>query len=111
MYGAIGDDAEGKLLLQDFQRVGVDISQIKVKPGAKTGLALCRSDKLNFRSIRIEPGVNDLLTIDDVDLDYVNRARMLHISSFVGEQQLELLLELMTRLDSSVKVSFSPGAL
>ena len=43
--GAVGDDAEGKLLLQDFQKVGVDTSQIKVKPGAKTGSALCLSDE------------------------------------------------------------------
>ncbi|MBI2328743.1 MAG: carbohydrate kinase family protein, partial [Chloroflexi bacterium] len=35
----------------------------------------------------------------------------LHISSFVDDAQLEVLLKLITNLDSSVKVSFSPGAL
>ena len=33
--GATGDDAEGKILLQDFEKAGVDIGQIKVKPKAK----------------------------------------------------------------------------
>ncbi len=109
--GAIGDDAEGKTLFQDFQKAGVDVSQIKVKPRAKTGSALCLSDRLNFRSIYITPGANTLLTMDDLDLDYINRARIVHISSFVNDRQLKVLLELMDKLDFSVKLSFSPGAL
>ncbi len=36
---------------------------------------------------------------------------MLHISSFVDDAQLSILLALMDKLDTSVKVSFSPGAL
>lgn len=35
--GVVGNDDEGKILLQDFQQVGVDIGQIRVKQGAKTG--------------------------------------------------------------------------
>ena len=35
--GVVGGDAEGKILLQDFQKVGVDTSQIRVKLDAKTG--------------------------------------------------------------------------
>ncbi|MBI4181125.1 MAG: carbohydrate kinase family protein, partial [Chloroflexi bacterium] len=59
--GVVGDDVEGKILLQDFEKVGVDTSQIKIKSGAKTGLAQCLSDKLNFRSIQVTPGANSLL--------------------------------------------------
>ena len=109
--GTVGDDAEGKIMLEDFQKVGVDTDQITVKPKAKTGLALCLSDKLNFRSIYVTPGANSLLTMDDLDLDYINQAEMLHVSSFVDDAQLKILLELMDKLDLSVKVSFSPGAL
>ena len=110
--GAVGGDAEGKLLLQDFQKVGVDISQIKVKPEAKTGSALCLSDKLNFRKISVSPGTaNSLLATNDIDLDYLNRAEVLHISSFVDDAQLKVLLELVDKLDSPVKISFSPGEL
>lgn len=109
--GAVGDDAEGKIMLEDFQKVGVDTAQSTVKPKAKTGLALCLSDKLNFRSIYVTPGANSLLTMDDLDLDYINQAEMLHVSSFVDDSQFKVLLELMDKLDLSVKVSFSPGAL
>ena len=109
--GAVGDDAEGKRLLQDFEKTGVHTSQIKVKPKAETGLARCFSDKLNFRSIRVTPGANNLLTTADVDLEYMSQAEILHISSFVDDAQLEVLLELVNKLDYSVKVSFSPGEL
>jgi len=109
--GAVGDDAEGKILINDFQRARVATSQIRVKPKAKTGSALCFSDKLNFRSIHITPGANSLLNIDDIDLDYLNQAEVLHISSFIDDSQFKVLLELVDKLDSSVKVSFSPGAL
>ena len=109
--GAVGDDTEGKKLLQDFKKAGVDIGQIKEKLKAKTGLARCYSDKLNFRSIHVTPGANSLLAMDDIDLDYINQAEMLHISSFADDAQLEVLLELVNKLDSSVKISFSPGEL
>ena len=109
--GVVGDDAEGEVLIQDFQRVGVDTSQIKVKPGAKTGSVVCLSDRLGRRSLYVTPGANNLLTMDDLDLTYINQARMLHLSSFADDRQFKILLELMDRLDSSTKLSFAPGAL
>ena len=109
--GVVGDDAEGEVMLQDFHKVGVDTSQIKVRPGARTGSALCLSDKLGRRSLYLLPGANNLLTIDDLDLAYINQAKMFHVSSFVDDRQFNILLALMNRLDLSTKVSFTPGAL
>ena len=109
--GVVGDDDEGKILLEDFQKTGVDISQIQVKPEAKTGSTLCLSDRLGKRSLYVLPGANNLLTMDDLDLTYINQAKMLHLSSFVDDRQFKVLLELMDKLDPSIKISFSPGAL
>ncbi len=109
--GVVGDDTEGKMLLQDFQKVAVDTSQIKAKPGAKTGSVLCLSDRLGRRSLYVLPGANSLLNTSDLDLTYINQARILHLSSFADDRQFKVLLELMAKLDLSVKLSFSPGAL
>lgn len=109
--GVVGDDAEGKILIQDFQKVGVDTSQIKVKSGAKTGSVLCLSDRRGRRSLYVTPGANSLLTREDLDLTYINQARMLHLSSLADDRQFKMLLELMGRLDSSTRLSFAPGAL
>jgi ribokinase len=109
--GVVGGDDDGKILLQDFQQVGVDTGQVRVKSGAKTGSVLCLSDKLGRRSLYVVPGANSLLTLEDLDLTYINQARMFHLSSFADDRQFKVLLELMPRLDLSVKLSFAPGAL
>ncbi len=109
--GVVGDDAEGKMLLQDFQEAGVDTSQIKIRHKAKTGSVLCLSDRLERRSLYVVPGANSSLAMDDLDSDYINRAKMLHVSSFVDDRQFKVLLELVDRLDSSIKISFAPGVL
>lgn len=107
--GVVSDDADGKTLLQDFQKAGVDTSRIRVKSGAKTGLVLCLSDKESKRSLYVVPGANNLLTKDDLDLAYINQAKILHLSSFADDKQFQLSLELMDRL--SVRISFTPGAI
>jgi ribokinase len=109
--GIVGDDADGKALINDFQKIGVDTSQIKIKPKTKTGAVLCLSDSLGKRSLYVSPGANSLLTIDDLDLDYINQAEILHISSFADDKQFKVSLELMDKLNPSVKVSFSPGSI
>jgi len=109
--GVVGDDAEGEALLDDFQKVGVDTSQIRLKHGEKTGSVLCLSDSLGQRSLYVSPAANNLLTMDDLDIDYINQAKILHLASFADDRQLEISLDLVTKLDSSVKVSFTPGAL
>jgi ribokinase len=109
--GAIGDDNEGKTLLRDFEGVGVDTSRIKIKPKAGTGQVLALSDGKGKRSLYVLPGANNLLTIKDIDLSYINGADILHLSSFANNKQFELSLELVDNLDDSVRLSFAPGAL
>jgi ribokinase len=109
--GVVGDDDSGKIMLRGFQKVGVDTSQIRVKPRAKTGSVLCLSDRQGRRSLYVLPGANNLLTIDDLDLGYINQAKILHLSSFADERQFKVILKLLDKLNSSLKLSFSPGAL
>jgi len=109
--GVVGGDEGGKIWVQDFQEVGVDTSQIRVKPEAQTGSVLCLSDRLGRRSLYVVPGANSLLTIDDLDSTYINQAKWLHLSSFADDRQFKVLFELMGKLASSVKLSFAPGVL
>lgn len=109
--GAVGDDEAGKELLKDFVRVGVDIGQIRVKKGARTGEALCLTDEGGRRTLYILPGANSLLTRDDIDLTYLEGTKLVHLSSFADEEQLELQKWLVRKLSPLVKVCFSPGAI
>lgn len=109
--GAVGDDEQGEMLLEDFEAVGVDTGQIKVKKGAKTGSVLCLTDKRGRRALYVLPGANSLLVSDDIDLAYINQAKVLHLSSFAEEEQLEIQKQLVARMPQSIKVSFAPGSI
>jgi ribokinase len=109
--GIVGNDEDGKLLLKDFKQADIDTSQIKVKSGSKTGIVLCLTDSLGKRSLYVLPGVNSQLTLDSLNIDYVNKIKLLHVASFADEAQFKLTLELVNHLAPSVKLSFSPGAL
>jgi ribokinase len=109
--GMVGDDDEGRMVTEDFAAAGVDTSRIRTTPQARTGSVLCLSDRLGRRSLYVTPGANDRLTMDDLDLDYLNRAGLVHLSSFVGEGQFELSLAVAGALNQEVRLSFAPGAL
>lgn len=109
--GAVGNDTEGELLLQDFDKIGVDTSHIIAKTREKTGITLCLSDFSGKRSIYVIPGANNRLSLDDIDLPYINEAGFLHISSFADERQFQLLLGIANKIAPQVKISFSPGEL
>jgi ribokinase len=109
--GAVGDDADGKKLLKDFEKAETDTSRIVVKPKAKTGSAMCFSDRGGRRSLYVQPGANSQLEIDDLDFDYINQAEIVHLASFANDRQFRLSLGLIVRLKNSVKLSFTPGTL
>jgi ribokinase len=109
--GTVGDDSDGELLIKDFQKAGVDTSQIKVKRGVKSGAVIGLTDSRGKRSLYVLPGANSQLTLNDLDVDYVNQTRILHISSFADDRQFKVTLELIRNLNSSLRVSFAPGAL
>lgn len=109
--GAVGDDDAGRTLLESFRSVGVDTSGIVIKPKAKTGRVLGFIDAQGRRTLYIEPGANSLLRKADVDFSYVARARWVHLSSFVGEEQWAIQCELVRALSPKTLVSFAPGRL
>lgn len=109
--GAVGRDEGGEELIQNFETVGVDTSQIRVKQDVKTGSAICFSDKLGRRALYVSPGANNLLTSKDITLAYLNQAQMVHLSSFADEKQFNLQVGLVKQMRPSVKVSLAPGML
>lgn len=109
--GAIGNDEQGKTCLKELQDIGVDTTHIRIKKGSKTGLALCISDELGRRAIYVLPGANSVLNFQDIDVDYLRRAEIIHFASFVDEQQFNIQAELLEKLAGSAKISFAPGML
>ena len=109
--GSVGDDEDSKELIASFKAVGVDTAQIRVKPEAHTGTAICLSDKTGRRSLYILPGANDLLRSEDISLDYLDQAQIVHFSSFVNDVQFKLQSNFIAKIRNVVKISLAPGVL
>ncbi|HIH36625.1 MAG TPA: carbohydrate kinase family protein [Methanocellales archaeon] len=106
--GAVGNDEEGGVILRDLANEDVDINRIKVLDG-NSGIAIGLVDDDGERSLYIYPGVNDEFDVSDVDVEYIEGAKFLHMSSFVDRRQLEMQVSLIERIKT--RVSFNPGML
>ena len=109
--GAIGKDIDGRRLTRDLLRAGVDTTRLKTIPAIKTGASICLSDRRGNRSIYLLPGANDHLYLDKDDLNYINQARLVHISSFVGPVQWLEVLKAVANLGPQARLTFSPGTI
>jgi ribokinase len=104
--GTVGNDREGRLLLSDLRREGVDLQGIKISKGA-TGTALIFVNSRGERAIYILPSVND--TFIATNHGYAKKTAVLHVSSFMGIKQLKMQIACLQRLRNLPKISFSPG--
>jgi ribokinase len=111
LIGAVGDDEDGKAILADLKRVGVDISHIRIVDEMPTGSAMGFVDEKGRRALYVSPGANSRIEGDDIELAYVAQARILHLSSFVDKKQLAVQEWLVEEMPSEVQVSFAPGSL
>lgn len=108
--GKVAADREGKILLDEFRKEGVDVSGVTVSEGGRSGSVMGYVDQKGDRALYVDPGVNDQLNIEDIELDYVSGAQFLHLSSFVGDKPFNAQKEVLSK-DSGMKVCFDPGAL
>jgi len=108
--GKVSDDREGKLLIEDFERESVDTNGIVVLRGGRSGAVIGFVDGEGERALYVDPGVNDSLEIEEIDLQYAQNTEFLHLTSFVGEKPFKAQKNLLNALPD-IRVSFDPGEL
>ncbi len=106
--GAVGRDEEGKFLLGELEREGVDTACV-ARLGAPTGVVIALVDRRGERCLYVHPGANDQVELSQKCIEYAQRAEIVHMSSFVGDRGFEMQLELSRRAGG--RVSFAPGML
>ena len=109
--GKVANDREGKILISDLEKEGIDVKGVKVSSSGRSGVVNGYVDQHGERALYVDPGVNDTLTLRDIDLSWVSSARFLHLTSFVGEKPFEAQIQLVERLPKNVRVSLDPGHL
>ncbi len=107
--GRVGDDWEGEFILQEMGREGVDTEGMKTCRG-DSGLVLAFVDRRGERAMYAYPGVNDALALGEEALAYARKAKIVHMSSFVGDRSYEAQRRLVAELEG-VRISLAPGTL
>jgi ribokinase len=109
--GKIASDREGKMLLNDFRREGVDTNAIIHAKHGRSGNVMGFVNKKGDRALYIDSGVNDTIGFEEINKEYVVGAKFLHLTSFVGKKSFQAQKQLLQMLPEEVKVSFDPGIL
>jgi sugar/nucleoside kinase (ribokinase family) len=84
---AIGDDAFGEICLQRLGESGTDLSGVRRHARQQTGLTVILA-KGTQRYILTYPGTMSVMRYEDLDLDYVCRAKHFHLSSYFLQRAL-----------------------
>lgn len=109
--GKVANDREGKMLIEDFIKEGVDISGILHAKNGRSGTAMGFVDDKGERALYVDPGVNDTIEFDEINKEYAFDTHFLHLTSFIGEKSFQNQKKLVELLPENVKVSFDPGEL
>jgi sugar/nucleoside kinase (ribokinase family) len=84
----IGDDSLGQIALERLRQGGVDVSQVRIAPGAiTTGLTVILHHEA-WRNILTYSGTIAETSWQDLDLDYLADSRHFHFSSYYLQRAL-----------------------
>ncbi|MDH7477981.1 MAG: carbohydrate kinase family protein [Candidatus Bathyarchaeota archaeon] len=109
--GKIANDREGKMLIEDFRKEGVDTNGIIYAKNGRSGTVMGFVDQKGERALYVDPGVNDTIEFNEINKDYAFNTQFLHLTSFVGEKSFQTQKRLVETLPENVKVSLDPGEL
>ena len=96
--GVCGDDIFGKFMLDQMQSCGVNVSNVIVVPGGRTGLSVIlnqpftpgtRSPAPGDRAILTHAGLIAALKVEEVREDLLRQSRHLHVGSYFLQTSLQ----------------------
>ncbi len=107
--GKVANDREGRILLNDFKNLGVNTYGIIVSRKGKSGTVMGFVDLKGERAMYLDPGANDQLGFEEINLNYAGSAEFLHLTSFWGKKPFNAQKKLVEELPRTVKITIDPG--
>ena len=105
--GTVGEDADGRMILDDFAAQGVDTSMVKVRKGATSAIAyLWIEEKTGNRSCAWTREGLDELTAGEIDAEAISRARVLHLD---GHNPAAAIAAAKVAREAGVLVNYDAG--
>ncbi|HEY8529675.1 MAG TPA: sugar kinase [Paenibacillaceae bacterium] len=113
-FSRLGDDPIGRRILRELRGEGVDVSRVKLTDAAPTGLMLRETvrGRLSVYYYR-KYSAASTMTPDDLDPDYIGRAKILHITGITPalsascRETVREAVRIARR--AGVKISFDPN--
>ena len=115
---AVGGDPFGEFLINELKRNGVDTSRVVVKERTRTTIAFVANEPLTgertfvfYRKPWVRGTSDSSLTPEDIDYEYISKAKILHVSGFSLSQnpsRRASLSAVRRARKSGVKISFDP---
>jgi len=109
--GKVSCDREGKMLLEDFRKEGVDTNGIILSKHDRSGTVMGFVDEKGERALYVDSGVNDTIEFKEIKKEYAFQTNFLHLTSFVGEKSFQIQRKLVEILPKKIKLSLDPGEL
>ena len=110
--GTVGDDADGRMILDEFAREGVDTSLVRVRTGATSAIAyLWIDEKTGNRSCAWTREGLDELTADEITpevAEAIRRAKILHLD---GHNAAGAIAAAKVARDAGVTVMYDAGTM
>ena len=104
--GVVGEDEGADIILKGMK--GVDLQRVRRQGESGVCLSLIAEED---RALMVCPNANDRLVINEHDIEYVNRFRLVHMSSLVADEGLRQQVKAAKRLSDQTILSFAPGEL
>jgi len=109
LIGAVGQDANGNMLLESTARSGVDVSRVR-RSDAATGVAVISVDASGENSIIISAGANGTLSPADVDSEAFRDAAVVCLCLEVGIDTVIAAAQAGHDAGATVLLNLSPYA-
>lgn len=106
--GKLADDEEGEILEMNLISQGVFVNNLIEAEKGSSGKVLGFVDENGERALYVDSGVNNEINIDEINIDNLNSAKIIHFSSLFGDS-FNTQNELIDYLSDSVVLSLDPG--
>lgn len=98
MIGAVGDDTDGKILVENLRKVGVNVEGIEIIPNVHTGTAFIQIDKNGENNIAVISGANYQIT-DSI----IEKHKEIIEEADIVVMQLEIPVNIVTKVAKFAK--------
>ncbi len=106
--GKVADDDEGELLEMNLISQGVYVNNIIEAEKGNSGKVIGFIDENGERALYVDAGVNDKITIDEINIEHAINSKIIHYSSFFGDS-FQAQNDLLEHLPEAMILSLDPG--